>query len=381
VPAVPVNSEAQIIPPISSGAHFSVDQACVSFHLVERRATDRLDGHDSLATPQPRTVPPVALNSWKTISASGGFPHRGGPLYNGGMFRAAIPAIFIGLLNSLCPAGLAHSQVLIPVLVTTDKGVPVNGLAKENFHLFEDKTEQRIARLTVDHGPVSLGILVDTSGSMTASLAATAHGVASLLSDEVHGDESFLLEFAGAAQVTVPFTGDSEKVIQHVMQARPGGHTCLLDAIDLGLRELQHARNPRRAIVIFSDGGDNASHSSESAIHKSLSESDVVLFAIGIFHRYSGRSPTPGEIEGPHLLGKLAQQTGGELYSPERLDALVRLGHLVATELHTRYVLSYSPAHSLTDGKLHRIKIKLTPPPGLPKLDASYRQGYMARTQ
>ncbi|MGA3026923.1 MAG: VWA domain-containing protein [Bryobacteraceae bacterium] len=291
------------------------------------------------------------------------------------MFRMVVPAL-LALVYPRCFADAAPdtSHVRVAVLVTTEKGAPVTSLTQENFRLFEDKTEQRITGLRVDHGPVSLGILVDTSGSMTAGLAATAHGVASVLSAEVRGDEFFLLEFAKTAQVTVPFTGDSEKIVQRVAQARPGGRTSLLDAIDLGLRELQHARNPRRAMVIFSDGADNASRSSDGAVRKSLSESDVAVFVVGLFHPHSLRSPALGEIEAPHLLGKLTHETGGELYWPERLDALVRLGYLVATELHTRYVLSYSPAHSLTDGKRRHIKITLTSPRDMGRLYASYRQ-------
>jgi len=291
------------------------------------------------------------------------------------MFRTFLASL-LALGCSACFADAAPdaSRVIVPVLVTTDHGAPVAGLVKENFRLFEDGKEQQITDFGVEHGPVSLGILVDTSGSMTKSFASVAHGVASLLSDEVRGDEAFLIEFAAAAQVTVPFTGDEEKIIQQTLHERPLGRTCLLDAIDLGLRELQRARNPRRAIVVFSDGGDNSSHSSERELRKSLAGSDVRLFVIGFFRQPSNRSPSREELEGPHLLQELAQETGGGLYWPERPDALVRLGHLVATELHTRYVLSYSPARSRNDGKTHIIRIKLTSPRGVGKLEASFRQ-------
>jgi VWFA-related protein len=291
------------------------------------------------------------------------------------MFRTMVPAAL--LIHSACcfaDAAPDASQVAVPVLVTTELGAPVTNLTKENFRLFEDRTEQRIASLTVEHGPVSFGVLVDTSGSMQARLEAIAHGVASLLSDDVRGDEAFLLDFAATAQVTVPFTGDSEKIIQQTLHAQPRGRTSLLDAIDLALRHLQHARNLRRAIVVFSDGGDNASRMTESDVRKSLTGSDVQLFAIGFFNASSGRLRSPEESGGPHLLEKLTKETGGELYWPERPDALTRLGLLVATEMHTRYVLSYCPAPSLVAGKRHRIRIALTPPQGSGKLVASYRQ-------
>jgi Ca-activated chloride channel family protein len=291
------------------------------------------------------------------------------------MFRTMVPAALL-IHSACCFAGAAPdaSQAAVPVLVTTELGAPVTNLTKENFRLFEDRTEQRIASLTVEHGPVSFGVLVDTSGSMQGRLEAIAHGVASLLSDDVRGDEAFLLEFAATAQVTVPFTGDSEKIIQQTLHAQPQGRTCLLDAIDLALRHLQHARNLRRAIVVFSDGGDNASRMTESDVRKSLADSEVQLFAIGFFNPPSGRLRSPEEYGGPHVLEKLTKETGGELYWPERPNALTRLGLLVATEMHTRYVLSYCPAPTLVGGKHHRIRIALTPPQGQGKLVASYRQ-------
>lgn len=290
------------------------------------------------------------------------------------MSRTTGVAGLLALLGATCLPGLA--QVHVPILVTTERGVPVGGLTKENFHLFEDNSEQHIDSLTAG-GPLSLGILVDTSGSMRESLPVIGHAVVALLREQSPIDEVFLIEFNDTARVVVPLTSDPMKIVPSIMEAQALGRTRLLDAIDLGVRELQRARWPPRAMVIFSDGGDNASRTTSGDIRRALSESDVQLFAVGLFKAPGDRLPDPEEAEGPHLLNQLARETGGMLYAPEKPDALRVVVDIVAGELRGHCMLSYSPSHPLADGKHHRIKIKLEPPAGVPKkLEISYRQGY-----
>jgi Ca-activated chloride channel family protein len=108
------------------------------------------------------------------------------------------------------------------------------------------------------------------------------------------------------AQVTVPFTNDSDRFVETIAKTRSLGRTHLMDAVDLAVSELKKARNPRRIIVIFSDGGDNGGHRTEDDIHKALVESDVQVFAVGLF-RLRFRERSPEEAEGPWVLDSLAR--------------------------------------------------------------------------
>lgn len=291
------------------------------------------------------------------------------------MFRSV--ALSLSLLGGLAFSAPNSPEVRVPIHVATEKGVPAAGLARENFRLFEDKKEQTITDLTLDERPVSLAVLVDRSGSMQNTLPVIARAVGGLVQSLGPKDEALLIEFGNVAQVTIPFGGDANRFVETIAKTRSLGLTHLMDAVDLAVSELKKARNPRRIIVIFSDGGDNGGHRTEDDIHKALVESDVQVFAVSLF-RLRFRELTPEEAAGPQATNSLARLTGGRLYASDSPDSVGELARQVARQLHMQYVLCYSPAHPPADGKVHHIKVKFTPPPGMPKMDTSYRQSYRA---
>src|SRR5580704_16057089 len=212
--------------------------------------------------------------------------------------------------------------VLVPVSVTDPSNRYVIGLAKEDFRLFEDDVEQKVTHFSNEDAPLSIGLLVDTSGSMGAKLDTSRRAVAEFLKTLNTADEAFLVEFSDRSQLAVPLTGDAGAIESAMTSATSGGLTALLDAVNMGLQEMKRAKNPRKALLIISDGGDNNSRYTSTQISDLVREADVQIYAMGVFEpslsfglsgRLGGATSGTGtaEMDGPRLLSEIAQQTGG----------------------------------------------------------------------
>jgi VWFA-related protein len=191
-------------------------------------------------------------------------------------------------------------------------------------------------------------------------------------------DEFSLVLFNDNATLAIGLTRETEEIRNRLLFTRPRGVTALLDAIYLSLYEMRHARHARKAILIISDGGDNASRYSTREIKKLVREADVQIYSIGILEPIAGRARSPEEMDGPALLDTIAKQSGGRLFEVEDTNELPDIASKIGMALRNQYVLGYTPAMSKKDGKYHRIQVKVMRPKGLPSLRASYRAGYVA---
>lgn len=273
------------------------------------------------------------------------------------------------------------SLVLIPVHVTTPGGAAVATLSKDSFQLFEDGVEQKITLFAKEDAPLSVGVVFDASGSMQNKIRKSSEAAATFFKTANADDEFFLVEFNDRAKLTVPFTSDSDEIYKRIAQTKAFGRTSLLDAIHLAAVEMKHARNLRKALVIFSDGGDNRSRYTESEIRNAMLESDVQVYAMGIFNHDDPRKLSREEQNGPQLLNDLAEQTGGRQYPVDQLEDLSTISARISSELRNQYVLGYSPPNKDRDGKYRLVKVNLTAPPEMPGLKTYYRHGYYAPTQ
>ncbi|MDW8354358.1 MAG: VWA domain-containing protein [Bryobacterales bacterium] len=271
--------------------------------------------------------------------------------------------------------------VLIPVTVTDPMNRFVTGLEKEHFRIEEDKVEQTITHFASEDAPLSIGIVFDTSGSMGAKLQKSRMAVAQFMKTANPEDEFFLVQFSDRPELVVPFTTDTEEIQNRLAFTQSKGRTALLDAIHLSLHEMKRARNPRKALLIISDGGDNSSRYTESEIKNLVREADVQIYAIGIFEPIYSRGRTPEELAGPGLLSEVAEHTGGRHYAVENLNDLPDIAAKIGIELRNQYVLGYTPTNQQRDGKYRRVRVRLIQPKGLPPLRAFWRMGYYAPTQ
>ncbi len=276
--------------------------------------------------------------------------------------------------------------VLVPVSVTDPSNRYVLGLEKEDLRLFEDGVEQKVTHFSNEDAPLSIGLLVDTSGSMGAKLETSRRAVSEFMKTLNTADEAFLVEFSDQSKLAVPLTNDAGAIESAMTSATSGGLTALLDAVNMGLLEMKRAKNPRKALLIISDGGDNNSRYTSTQISDLVREADVQIYAMGVFEPTlsfglkglsAGRLGT-AELDGPRLLSAIADQTGGRALAASNLRDLPGIAERIGIELRNQYVLAYSPQNPSRDGKYRKIEVKLQQPKALPPLKARWRLGYYA---
>jgi VWFA-related protein len=264
--------------------------------------------------------------------------------------------------------------VLIPVSVTDARNHPVVGIDARQFRVFDGKVEQQVVNVAADDTPLSVGIVFDGSASMKNKLEKAREAVIEFLKSANPDDEFFLVNFAETAEVAVPFTASGPEIQNRLMYATNKGKTALLDAIHLAMDTMKDARNPRKALLIISDGGDNASRYTKTEIRNAIRETDVWIYALGVYSNEPVMLPEE-ERGGPMLLAELAEQTGGRhipILKPTELPAAAAK---IALELHNQYLVGYRPLKVETDGKFHKVQVKLV---DSGNLQLTWRPGYYA---
>jgi Ca-activated chloride channel family protein len=265
--------------------------------------------------------------------------------------------------------------VLVPVSVTDGMRRVVTGLSRDNFEVFDGKKPQTIQDFSSEDVPVSIGIILDSSGSMRDKWDRVRDAVNQFCGAANPEDEFFMIVFSDQPRLTNDFTTAPEDLQKEILFTQPKGRTALLDAIQMGVRKMKNAKYGKKALLIISDGGDNHSRYNEKDIKSLAKESDVMIYSIGLFDRYV---PTVEELEGPALLAEIAEPTGGRAFTLESPNEMPEVARHIGLELRTQYVLAYRPQDVAHDGKWHRIKVKLRLPRRLAFLQAHAKTGYYA---
>src|SRR5258708_2828091 len=258
--------------------------------------------------------------------------------------------------------------VMINVRVTAPLNRFVTGREKENYKVFEDKGEQKIVHFASEDAPLSIGLLFDTSGRMGNKLTKPRQAVGEFFKTANPDDEFFLVQFNDRPELIQDFTTNIEDIQNPLTFTQAKGRTALLDAVYMALHRMKKAHNPRKALLIISDGGDNSSRYTESEIKNLVREADVQIYAIGIFEPASSRGRTAEEMNGPGLLSELSEQTGGRHFAVENLNELPDVAAKIGIELRNQYILGYSPTNRETHAKYRKVKVTLLQPKGLPPL-------------
>ena len=269
--------------------------------------------------------------------------------------------------------------VSVNVTVTDPYGRLVTGLSQDNFQVYEDGREQEIMRFEEDDVPISIGVIFDVSGSMAEKISKSRMAAVQFFKTANPADEFFLVDFADRAELATVFTSSIEELQNRLLFSAPKGMTALFDAVYLGMSEMKGAHNTRKALLIISDGGDNHSRYDESDVKRFLRESDVQIYAIGVYGFDPCGDPAQQELcQGPEMLSDLAEMTGGRSFIVRNLDDLGDIATKISMELRNQYVLGYRPSNAKEDGKWRKIRVKLHPPRGLPPLTVYSRYGYFA---
>ena len=268
--------------------------------------------------------------------------------------------------------------VLVPVTVMDQANRIVTGLQEENFHLLEDKHPQPIKNFWKEDEPVSVGVVLDVSGSMRDKLERAQDAVKALLEHSNPDDEFFLLTFADQPSLVQDFTQNVSHIQQWLPLVRSKGVTSLLDAIVLAANNMKKARYRRKALLIISDGGDNRSRYTEKDIKSLIREADILVYSIGVFDR---EFRTLEERLGPGLLCHISSLSVASAYVLENPNYLPRITIHIALELRNKYILGYSPQEAKLYSKWRKIKIRLRLPRGTPELHVQARTGYYSASQ
>jgi Ca-activated chloride channel homolog len=264
------------------------------------------------------------------------------------------------------------SMALAPVSVTDPNGRNVVGLQRENFRLLDDKQPRDIASFSREDQPVSIGLVFDCSRSMSDKFLVAREAPTQLYRQLNDKDESFLITVSDRPTLRQSLTSNFEELQNALFFTNPNGTTALLDGVYLGLAQIRKARNPRRALIVVSDGGDNNSRYNLGELKKLATESDAQIFAIGLHLNPS----TVEERDGPELLDALTRVSGGINYAVTNVNEIAGALAKIGTTMHNQYVLGYYPSVSTQSGKYHRITVQLKLPSYLPPLHIYARAGY-----
>jgi Ca-activated chloride channel family protein len=261
---------------------------------------------------------------------------------------------------------------LIPVTVTDAFGAPVSGLAQSSFRLLEDGVEQQVKYFSNQDAPVSLGVVFDASQSMVNKLDQSRSAVSRFFGTAVAGDEFFVVEFNDAPRLLCNFTSDTERIQKSLLGIQPRNWTALFDAVYMAVRQMKHARNPRRALLIVSDGGDNNSRYTEPEMRALVREADVCIYSLalvggGLIKRHVG------------LLRHLSEETGGVIRQVEKMSDLPEAVEKLSAAMRNQYLLGYASTNARNNGLYRKIEVRLNESPELPPHARAYwRMGYYA---
>jgi Ca-activated chloride channel homolog len=280
-----------------------------------------------------------------------------------------------GLSARVRPLKVDVDLVLVPVTITDPMNRLVTGLEKENFQLYEGNSSQEIRSFSSEDAPVSLGVIFDSSGSMSSKMDRAKEAVIEFFKTANPQDEFFMITFSDEPEDVTDFTSSVDEIQNKLVFAVPQRRTALLDAIYMGVSKMRQAKYPKKALLIISDGGDNHSRYTENEIKSLVKEADVMIYAIGIYDRYASAVE---ERLGPQLLSDITELTGGRAFTIDNPNDLGDVATKIGVELRNQYVLGYRPTKVVRDGKWRKIKVKLLPPKGLPPLRVYARTGYYA---
>jgi Ca-activated chloride channel family protein len=275
------------------------------------------------------------------------------------------------------PVRIKTDLVTLTLTVTDQYGRYVSGLSKNAFTVMDNNQTQDIQFFSDSDAPVSVGIVFDVSGSMSGEKILKAQKALSRFITTSHPmDEYFLIAFNSRAQLLLDRSRDGEAVLRKLTMVQPKKDTALYDAVYLGVERVSRGAHQKRALLIISDGQDNASRYNFGEVRRLMKESDVVTYAVGIMDR-SDEGGMLG-MQGQAFLEELTSVTGGKAFFPTTDVEMDDMFERIALELRHQYSLGYTPKDFEPNGKWRKVKVKVKPPRGVPRLSVRNRDGYYA---
>lgn len=265
--------------------------------------------------------------------------------------------------------------VVLHVSVTDEHGQFVPGLKEENFRVFEDDSEQKISVLRQEDVPVSMGLLIDNSGSMEDKREKVNAAALTFVQTSNPDDEVFVAHFNDKYYFDREFTNNIDELKKALEQAEPSSSTALYDAAGLSLDHLKSGYLDKKVLLIVSDGEDNSSHRSLDSALQEAERSNALIYAVGLLRE---EKPESAERDRQALLA-LTRATGGAALFPESLEDVASTCKQIARDIRHQYTLAYYPTNTRKDGSFRSLRVEIAPPPGSGNLSARTRTGYYAQ--
>lgn len=274
-------------------------------------------------------------------------------------------------------ASVKTDLVTLTLTVMDPYGRLLSGLNKNAFTIYDNNEVQEIEYFSDADAPVSIGILFDVSGSMSGEKIRKAQKALERFINTSHpSDEYFLIAFNKRAQLLMDRTRDGEALLRKLTLVEPKNNTALYDACYLGVERVTRGTHQKKAMLIISDGQDNSSRYNFGEVRRLMKESDVVTYAVGIMD--GGDAGSSLGMQGQAFLDELTSVTGGKSFYPQSDVEMDEIFERIALELRHQYSIGYTPKNFAPDGKWRKVKVKVKPPRGLPRLTVRHREGYYA---
>ncbi|MBI4472205.1 MAG: VWA domain-containing protein [Acidobacteria bacterium] len=273
--------------------------------------------------------------------------------------------------------------VTLPVSVFDKDGRPVDGLTQDHFQILEDNTPQKITLFKHEDIPLSVGLIIDNSGSMRNKRERVNHAALSFVRESNPDDETFIVNFDDSAYLEQDFTSSIGDLIDALDNVDTRGETALYDALVVSVNEMMpNAKKDKKVILLISDGEDNASkYGINKALEVLRSAKDITVYAVGLIEDNDQRGglfrKAPSK-KAKDDLQKFAQMTGGQAFFPKSIDEVEEIVRRIAHDLRNQYTIGYTPSNANLDGTWRKIQVKVTPPKNTPKITVVTKEGYQA---
>jgi Ca-activated chloride channel family protein len=272
------------------------------------------------------------------------------------------------------PFRVEVNLVLVPVNVSDSMNRPVVTLKKEDFALYDEDKRQEIQYFSQEQSPVSVAILVDVSKSMSQKIDTERAAIIEFFKNANPDDEYFGITFSDRPRELVSSAQSIDEMERKLTAVQPGGPTAMLDAVYLAMSKLRSARYKRKAILILSDGGDNASQYTMREIKSLVRESDVQIYAVGLFETFLLSAFE--EKMGGKWLGEITDCTGGRTITVDSREKVPEAAAEISRELRNQYMLGYRAPNSVAS-HWRKIKVKIISSTSNNVLRPYYKQGYI----
>ena len=248
----------------------------------------------------------------------------------------------------------------------------VTGLEALSFEVFEDSVQQDISLFLHEDRPVSLGLVIDNSRSMERKKERVDAAALSFVRLSNPQDEAFLIHFDDTVRLEEDFTSDIGALEKTLSTISPYGQTSLFDALMMSLEKIKEGRYDEQAILLVSDGADNASVAVYEQVLENVRQSEAALYPIGVLN------DSEAGLEARAALEALAEASGGRAFFPETANEIPLITEIIARELRELYTLGYVPTNSRRDGTWRSVRVYVPTPPETPRFEINYRHGYYA---